>query len=128
MILPSFLWEVLKKIKMYPLDFEEFLLANNVGRDVISLMKDSYKDKKSLNESLYKEILKYFKYNLFIGDLPDAVNTFKETNNIYKVRKIHEATYNYYKSDVSKYDKNNKLKIKALYDFISSNIENKEKE
>lgn len=117
----------IKEIKMYPLDFEEFLLANNVGRDVISLMKDSYKDKKSLNESLHKEILKYFKYYLFIGGLPDAVNTFKETNNIYKVRKIHEATYNYYKSDVSKYDKNNKLKIKALYDFIPSNIENKVK-
>lgn len=117
----------IKEIKMYPLDFEEFLLANNVGRDVISLMKDSYKDKKSLNESLHKEILKYFKYYLFIGGLPDAVNTFKETNNIYKVRKIHEATFNYYKSDVSKYDKNNKLKIKALYDFIPSNIENKVK-
>lgn len=56
-----------EEVKMYPMDFEEFLLANSVGSDVISYMKDSYINKRSLENNLHNKILNLFKTYLYVG-------------------------------------------------------------
>lgn len=68
-----------------------------------------------------------FKKYLLIGGLPDAVNTFIETNNIVAVRSVHDEIYELYKGDASQYDGENSLKIKRIYEMIPSNMENKKK-
>ena len=45
-----------EEIKMYPMDFEEFLLANSVGFDVIDYLKEAYINKLSLPENFHKKI------------------------------------------------------------------------
>lgn len=52
---------------------------------------------------------------------------FVETKNIVKIREIQKDIINFYCEDASKYDKENKLMIKKIYDMIPSNIENKVK-
>ena len=64
---------------------------------------------------------------MLIGGLPDAVNTFIETSNIVSVRAVHDEIYDLYKEDASKYDNENSLKIKRIYEMIPSNMENKKK-
>ncbi len=115
-------------LKMYPIDFEEFLYANGVGDDVISHMKESFEQNKSLSEPLHIRIMDLFKKYLLIGGFPDAVNNFINNNNIQYVRDIHDEIYNFYKEDASKYDKENKLKIMKIYDLIPSALCNKKKE
>ena len=114
-------------LKMYPIDFEEFLYANGVGDDVISHMKKCFMQNKSLSEPLHIRIMDLFKKYLLIGGLPDAVNNFIKNNNIQYVRDIHDEIYNFYKEDASKYDKENKLKIMKIYDLIPSALCNKKK-
>ncbi|MBP3201551.1 MAG: ATP-binding protein [Lachnospiraceae bacterium] len=114
-------------LKMYPIDFEEFLFANGVGDDVISHMKECFMQNKSLSEPLHIRIMDLFKKYLLIGGLPDAVNNFIKNNNIQYVRDIHNEIYNFYKEDASKYDKENKLKIMKIYDLIPSALCNKKK-
>lgn len=114
-------------LKMYPLDFEEFLYANGVGRDVITHMRDCFVKKITLSESLHIRIIYLFKKYLLIGGLPDAVNNFVENNNIQLVRDIHDEITNFYKEDASKYDKQNKLKIMRIYDLIPSTLCNRKK-
>lgn len=113
--------------RMYPMDFYEFLLANSVGETLINHMKESFINKKELDESLHNKILQLFKMYILIGGMPAAVKEYIESKNIVKVREIHDDTIRYYKDDASKYDKENKLKIKRIYELVPSNIENKVK-
>lgn len=57
----------------------------------------------------------------------EFVRAYVNTKNVYKIRQVQEETMKYYAEDASKYDKENKLKIKRIYDMLSSNIENKVK-
>ncbi len=113
--------------KMYPLDFEEFLYANGFNNDSIIALMSKYQNKESLDINLHNKLMDLFKKYLFIGGLPDAVNTFIEEYNIVKVREIQDEIYNYYKMDASKYSIDKKLKISRIYDMIPSNLENKKK-
>lgn len=117
----------IKEVKMYPMDFEEFLFACGVGKMVIEHMNDCFKNRKSLDVKLHEQILSLFKTYLYVGGLPDSVNAYINTKNIVKIREVQSETINYYGEDASKYDKENKLKIKRIYDMLSSNIENKVK-
>lgn len=117
----------IQKVKMYSLDFEEFLWANGVGEEVISYLQEQFSKEESIDESLHNKFLDLFKKYLLIGGLPDAVNTFIETSNIVAVRAVHDEIYELYKGDASQYDDVNSLKIKRIYEMIPSNMENKKK-
>ncbi len=113
--------------KMYPMDFEEFLIANSVGELVINHLKKSFLEGVSLDQALHNKILYLFKTYLYVGGMPDAVKSFVETKNVAKIREIQKDIINFYSEDASKYDKENKLMIKRIYEMIPSNIENKVK-
>lgn len=114
-------------IRMYPLDFEEFLIANGVGDEAISDMRRRFQSKESLEESTHDKILGLFKRYLLVGGLPDAVNAFLETRNMVKIREIQRDIHNLYAIDASKYDEEHRLKIRRIYEMIPSNMENKKK-
>lgn len=114
-------------IQMYPLDFEEFLIANGVGENVINEMKERYEKSLPLDLPLHTTILDYFKKYLIVGGLPDAVNSYLEDKNIAKIRNIQKEIQEYYKIDASQYDVKNKLKISRIYDLIPSYLESKKK-
>ena len=113
--------------EMYPLDFEEFLLAMGCGADVIAAAKDKFANKEPLSESLHDYFFKQFKLYILIGGLPEAINAFIATRNIANVRKIHRDIHGLYRIDASQYDKEHKLVIRRIYDMIPSNLENKKK-
>lgn len=113
--------------KMYPMDFEEFLLANSIGDSLIKYMKDCFNNRQSLEESIHNKIIYLFKLYLLIGGMPAAVKEYVQSKNIVKVREIHDDTIKYYGDDATKYDFEHKLKIKKIYDLVPSNIENKVK-
>ena len=114
-------------VHMFPLDFEEFLLANGFNDFAIGQLKTKFNSHESLDENSHNKVLDLFKKYLLIGGLPDAVNSFIEKKNIAEVRKIQSDIYDYYGDDATKYDKEHKLKIKRVYDLIPSALENKKK-
>lgn len=117
----------IKKIRMYPLDFEEFLYANGMNELTIASLRKKFNQKESLDESLHSKMMDLFKKYLLIGGLPAAVNSFIEDKNIVSVREIQKEIYEYYKADASKYSEDRKLHIRRVYDLIPSNMENKKK-
>ncbi len=112
---------------MYPLDFEEFLWANGVGKEVIDSMRKMFKNKESFNDGLHRRMLELFKTYLLVGGLPQAVNAYLDSQNIYRVRKIHEEIFSLYKEDASQYSMQEKLQIRRIYDLIPSYMENRKK-
>ncbi len=113
---------------MYPMDFEEFLIANGVGDLVISTMRTCFLERQSLPDALHSKMLDLFKKYLIVGGLPDAVKTFVKEKNVAAIRKIQEDILTLYGIDASKYEKDHvKLKIQRVYSLIPSNLENKKK-
>ena len=115
------------EVKMFPMDFEEFLLANNVGKDVISYLRKCFAGQTPPSEGIHKTILGLFKRYLLSGGLPDSVKAFVEAKNVYTMRENQALTYKYYSDDAAKYDKEHSLKIRRIYDYLPSCMENKVK-
>lgn len=113
--------------QMYPLDFEEFLLAMGCAQATIDGVEECFKKGQSLNDSLHNYMLQQFKIYLLVGGMPDAINKFIENRNIAYVRDIQRDIHALYRIDASQYDDEKKLVIRNIYDLIPSNMENKKK-
>ena len=117
----------IRMVRMFPLDFEEFLYANGMNALVVSSLRKKYERQESLDEATHAKVLDMFRKYLLVGGMPDAVNAFVAEKNIQRVRQIQSEIYAYYAADASKYDDGRKLKIRRIYDLIPSNLENKKK-
>ena len=117
----------IRKIRMFPLDFEEFLYANGMNEITISVLRKKFEARESLDEGMHNKMMDLFRKYLLVGGLPDAVNSFLADRNIRLVREIQSEIHDYYAADASKYDEERKLKIRRIYDMIPSNLENKKK-
>ena len=113
---------------MYPIDFEEFLIANGVGQLVIDTMHRHFAERKAMPDAIHHKLLDLFRKYLLVGGLPDAVKTFVETKNIATVRAIQNNIHHLYGVDAARYEEaHNRLKIQRIYNMIPSNLENKKK-
>ena len=113
--------------KMYQLDFEEFLIANDFGREAVDHLRRSFEQKQSLTPEVHAKVLGLFKRYLLVGGMPDAVNEYLATHNIVRVREIQDAVRALYGIDASRYEDGaaRKLHIRCIYDMIPSQMENK---
>lgn len=113
--------------RMYPLDFEEFLIANEFGLSATDSLKECFLSLRSVSEGIHNRVMDLFKRYLLVGGLPEAVNAFLATRDLIKVREIQQTISDLYRLDAAKYDRLHSLKIGRIYDTIPSNMENKKK-
>lgn len=114
-------------LNMYPLDFEEFLIANEMSQEVIDSMRDAFMNLRPLPAGVHDRLMSLFRRYLLVGGLPDAVNTYLATHNIVEVRKVQNSIHLLYGIDASQYDEEHKLKIQKMYDMLPSLMENHKK-
>lgn len=115
-------------LHMYPMDFEEFLIANGVGSTFIDEMRTRFMRQEALPDALHNRIFDLFRKYLIVGGMPDAVNTFVSTQNIQEIRSIQQNIHHLYGVDASRYETANKrLRIQRIYEMIPSNMENRKK-
>lgn len=117
----------IRKVRMFPLDFEEFLYANGVNKLAVDAMRAKFERLEALDESMHNKMMDLFRKYLLVGGMPDAVNTYLSSHNIQLVREIQSEIHDYYAADASKYDEEKRLKIRRIYDLIPSSMENKKK-
>ena len=117
----------IRRLQMYPLDFEEFLLANGMNHFAIGALHRKFEARESLDEKLHDKMMDLFRKYLLVGGMPDAVNSYIADKNIQHVREIQREIHNYYATDASKYGDEHRLKIRRIYEMIPSNLENKKK-
>ena len=117
----------IRKLQMYPLDFEEFLYANGMNAFAIAALRRKFEAREALDEATHNKMMDLFRKFLLVGGMPDAVNAYLNEKNIQRVRDIQREIHEYYMIDASKYDDAHKLKIRRIYEMIPSNLENKKK-
>ncbi len=116
-----------KMLNMYPMDFEEFLIANG-SKSLVDEIKRCYQENNSMDSVLHKKALNLYRLYLCIGGMPEAVkNILANEKDILKFDKtIIEDIYQSYLNDMNKYV-NNKFeasKIETIYKSIPSQLGN----
>ncbi len=112
---------------MYPLDFEEFLIANNFGEEAIAGIRKFFYARQSLDEAMHNHIMGLFKRYLLIGGMPQAVQEYVNSRNLVAVRAIQRDIHKLYEADATKYDLEHRLHIKRIYEMIPSAMESHKK-
>lgn len=90
-------------VEMYPLDFEEFLWANNISTEVIDALKKFYREETPVPAGIHTAMKNLLNLYIAIGGLPDAVNAFLSSRNMNEVSKAHQSILKEYRDDMVKY-------------------------
>lgn len=114
-------------VELYPLDFEEFVLANKVAPRVLELLKQSFETKTPVDPVIHEKMMELFRLYLIVGGMPAAVEQYLSTNNLREVLRIQKSILALYKKDISKYDPENKLYIEDIFNLIPSELNAKNK-
>ena len=110
------------KLKMYPMDFEEFLWAN--GNTITApAIRDAFERKKSLGSSIHRKIMKDFRTYLVVGGMPQAVLAFAEGKNFEQIDFIKRNILSLYEDDLKKYDDDDHEKAAVVYKTIPEQLE-----
>ena len=112
--------------RMYPMDLEEYLWANGVQQTTIDYLKECYNKTSPVTEAIHQTLCKLFLTYIVVGGMPDAVHTYVSTHDIAKVIRVQRDILELYRLDIAKYaEGNDKIKIKAIFDSIPSQLDNK---
>lgn len=113
-------------IKMFPMDFEEFLWAtgNNM---LMPYIKDCFESRKPMGQLMHRKAMDYFRQYMIVGGMPQAVKKYVETGDFSKVDKIKRRILELYRSDISKYAKGYDTKVKSIFEEVPSQLQKHEK-
>lgn len=114
-------------IRMYPLDFEEFAWANGIGEKVFEVLSDAYQNKMPIDEYIHKRLLSLFELYLVVGGMPSSITQYLKTKNLKIVAEEQLSIVDLYKQDIAKYDKEEKLYLREIFDLIPSELHSKNK-
>ena len=111
------------KLKMYPMDFEEFLWAK--GDSVtFPVIQDAFDRRKSLGDAIHRKIMQYFRTYMAVGGMPQAVDAFVEGRTYEQIDFVKRNILSLYEDDLKKYDDNSHEKASVIYKTIPEQLEN----
>ncbi len=118
----------LRTLKMFPMDFEEFLQLYNFTDELKSSLKSSFEEKIPVNVAVHEKMMQIFRMYLIVGGMPAAVKKFRETKDLEDVVAEHNDIFVQYKKDFTKYEKEEKrLYLTKIYELIPSELNEKNK-
>ena len=110
-------------VEMYPLDFEEFLWANNMSEEVIDVLRRCLAEETPVPLGIHVAMKTLLYRYVAVGGLPAAVNALLETSNMNEVDKVWHSILKEYRSDMVKYavDKD-KPHIRACFNAVPKQL------
>lgn len=113
-------------LRMYPMDFEEFLWARNIQQETIDLLHSFYRQEKQVPSAIHQVLLRLFYEWLAVGGMPKAVQSFVDYQDLARVRQIQKEILTLYEQDITKYaQSNDRLKIMKIFRSIPAQLDQK---
>lgn len=111
-------------LNLYPLSFQEFLLATGKERFVELLNKKDYQMVTMFKQEFIESLKQYY----FVGGMPEAVMSFVENKDFNNVRSIQKNILEAYEYDFSKHAPNGIVpKIRMIWNSIPSQLSKENK-
>lgn len=108
-------------INMYPMDFEEYLWANNEDM-LVSFIKDCYISRKSVPDAIHRKIMRFFIEYMIVGGMPQVVNEFLSTKDFNAADREKNTILTLYRGDIAKHAGVHTLKVESIFDSIPSQL------
>lgn len=115
------------ELQMYPCDFEEFIGAVGVAKDVILHLRQAWENKEAVDDYIHQKMMSLVNLYLLVGGMPAAIQTYLDTNDLQRVLEVQKSILSQYKMDIARYDANEKLYINDIFDLIPSELNAKNK-
>ncbi len=105
---------------MYPLDFEEFLWANDISNDVISSLYKHFTQKEKIPAAIDSRMLQLLRLYMIVGGMPEIVQSYVDTKDLSLVDSIQRRLYRDYLADIAHYAEGSvKIKAEKCYKSIA---------
>jgi predicted AAA+ superfamily ATPase len=106
-------------IDMHPMDFEEFLWAQN-DYVTVPLLRKAFEERQPLGQSMHRRIMDLYNIYMLVGGMPRAVDTYIEKNNFDAVETVKRTILKLYADDASKFRTGHGSKTKRILFMIPS--------
>lgn len=112
------------RVKMFPMDFEEFLWANG-DRITMQAIREAYNRRKALGDAIHRKIMQTFRTYMVVGGMPQAVEAYVSGKTYAQIDFMKRMILDLYEEDLAKYDSDNREKASVVYKTIPEQLENK---
>lgn len=115
-----------RHIRMYPMDFEEFLWAMD-NEMLMPVIRDCFEKKKPMGQMFHRKAMDYFRQYMIVGGMPQAVEKYIQTRDFEAVDITKRNILTLYREDIMKHSDGNQLEIEAIFDEIPAQLSKHEK-
>lgn len=114
-----------RQVKMYPMDFEEFLWALG-DTTTMPFIRHCYQNSAPLGV-MHRNTMDLFRQYLIVGGMPQAVNEFVSTKNFVRVDKVKRDILRLYRNDIQNYADSLIEKVTNIWDTLPGQLQKHEK-
>lgn len=111
------------RIRMYPMDFEEFLAArgDHVSAQAI---RESFERLEPMGEAVHRKMLRQFREYMAIGGMPQVVAEYVAGATYEQIDFAKRAILSLYEEDLHKYDSEQHGRVSAIFKSIPRQLGN----
>ncbi|WP_406546330.1 ATP-binding protein [Succinimonas sp.] len=110
-------------IRMYPMDFEEFLWA--IGNNaIIDNIRDAFEKRRPLGDAIHRKILKEFRVYMAVGGMPQAVAAYAEGQSYMQIDRVKRGILRLYINDLKKHDTEYSDRAETVFKSIPEQLMN----
>ena len=115
-----------RHIKMYPMDFEEFLwaLGNDTLMDMVRRCREAERE---MGQAMHRKAMDYFRQYMIVGGMPQAVGEYVESRDFDRVDRVKRDILTLYRADMVKHAQGYELKVEGIFDEIPAQLQKHEK-
>lgn len=116
-----------RKIKMYPVDFEEFMIYMN-EEILLEYIEDCFKKKQPLEQKMHTKAMHLFKEYMLVGGMPQAIVAFAKNRRDFAAADVEKRDIlDLYRDDIKKAAKKYNSRVSALFENIPAYLSTHEK-
>ncbi len=113
-------------IKMFPMDFEEFLWALG-DETTVPYLRECFEEIRPLGQAMHRRVMNDFRQYLLVGGMPQAVEIYRETKNFEETDRIKKRILNLYRKDITRFAAGYDAKVLAIFDEMPTQLSQTEK-
>ena len=116
-----------RKLRMYPLDFEEFATA--LGEELmLEYIRKCYTNQVPLDQKMHPRAMRLFREYMLVGGMPQSVVAYIENSRDFHASDEEKRDIlNIYRDDIRKASRRYKMKVSALFENIPAYLSTHEK-
>ena len=116
-----------RKIKMYPVDFEEFMVYMN-EEILLEYINDCWNRKVPLDRKMHEKAMRLFNEYLLVGGMPQAIVAFASNARDFAAADVEKRDIlELYRDDIKKAAKKYNSKVSAIFENIPAYLSTHEK-